>query len=497
MIQLPEIFETRMKALLGAEYDEFAASYEKTPLRGLRLNLLKIKCSDNDKTDGALPRQPHSLFEKSEAKTLIFGEAPPVFNDVNWCKYGLTFPDTIRPSKSIMYAGGVFYIQEPSAMCPVEVLAVQSGDRVLDMCAAPGGKSAQIAGHLQGRGLLVSNDASPSRSRALVKNLERAGVTNAIVLTEQPKKIAERFPAFFDRILVDAPCSGEGMFRRDPDAVKAYTANKPEACVLMQMEILHHAAALLKPGGRLVYSTCTFNPMENERVIAAFLEGHEDFSLVKIDHDALGISSGRADWVQNKQCDLSHTARLWPHLIDGEGHFVACLQKNADGLGNTSSYNNAALPSARRDKRDNARQSQKLPTEFAAFCKAYLPDLDLNHPIAIHGASLYIQPEPLDLKGLRVARSGWYVGDIIRGRFTPSQALAMGISRGDAKFSVDLSEADAWRYLRGESIHSDFDFAEATEKPWVLITHLGFPLGWAKWVQGRLKNQLPTGWVVK
>ena len=440
-MQLPEVFLARMKELLGAEYDDFLASYESPSLRGLRLNLLKSCYWDG------------------------FAD----FTTVPWCSEGFIVPEDIRPSKDILYRAGLFYIQEPSAMCPAQVLAAQPGERVLDICAAPGGKSAQIAGHMRGKGLLVANDASPSRCKALTKNLEMAGVTNAIVLAEQPKKLAERFPEFFDRILVDAPCSGEGMFRRDAEAVKAYTANKPEACMRMQREILHYAAHLLKPGGRLVYSTCTFNPMENEDVIAWFLAGHGDFSLVPIDHEVLGVAPGMAG--------LTHTARIWPHLASGEGHFVACLQKNGEAHSPANNY-----------------RAPKVPKEFAEFCGTYLKDFNLHRPIVKHGVSLYIQPTELDLAGLRVVRSGWYVGDISGGRFSPSQALAMGISPADAAYPVELSQDDAWRYLRGESIPAD---VALEGKPWVLICHLGFPLGWARLVQGRLKNSLPVGWVVK
>ncbi|MCL1878290.1 MAG: RsmB/NOP family class I SAM-dependent RNA methyltransferase, partial [Defluviitaleaceae bacterium] len=296
MIELPKIFKERVREMLGDEnVGHFFASYNNEAARGINLRI--GAGSDTTRTD------------------LI---------SVPWCeKTGRYYTDADeRPSKTIAYHAGLFYIQEPSAMCPAEVLGVSPGQKVLDICAAPGGKSVQIAGKLNGEGLLVSNDASASRSRALVKNLERAGVTNAIVLVEQPKKLATRFPQYFDRILVDAPCSGEGMFRRDHDAIKAYTANKPEACAAIQSEILRRAATMLKPGGRMVYSTCTFNRLENEDVIETFLKTHNHFSLLKIDHALLGIQAG---------FDLSgKTARIWPHLARGEGHFVALLEKIKD-----------------------------------------------------------------------------------------------------------------------------------------------------------------------
>lgn len=462
MIQPPEFFLSKMKDLLGAEYDAFYSSFADIPNRALRINKLKTCVNDFAKLFTATSGAPNMLS-----------------NSVPWCKEGFVFSDEIRPSKSLFYRAGLFYIQEPSAMCPVEVLGVKPSDRVLDLCAAPGGKSAQIAGFLAD-GLLVSNDASPGRSKALVKNLEMAGVTNAIVLTEMPKKIAERFPGFFDKVLVDAPCSGEGMFRRDADAVKAYTANKPDACVKMQREILYYAASMVKSGGRLVYSTCTFNPLENEGVIGWFLENNKNFKVVPINHKTLGVSAGRPEWAGKYTAEeLIGTARIWPHIANGEGHYIACLEKIADD--DTQNY--------------IKKTNERTPKEFTNFCKEFLKNFDL--PIVNHGTGLYAQPPVanIDLKGLRVARSGWYVGEVSNGRFIPSQALAMGIGVKDAVFSVELTIDDAWRYLKGETLATEM-VAVDKNKPWVLVSHSGFPLGWARLVQGRLKNHLPTGWVV-
>lgn len=433
MTSLPESFLSHIEKILPAdEYNAFIESHGNSPFRGIRKNLLK----PNTITGVPIP----------------------------WCKHGFIYNNDERPSKTVAYHAGLFYIQEPSAMCPAEVLGVEAGHIVLDLCAAPGGKSVQIAGHKPF--LLVSNDASPSRSRALVKNLERAGVTNAVVTTEQPKKLAERFAGFFDRILVDAPCSGEGMFRRDPDAVKAYTANKPSACAAVQQDILHYAAKMLKSGGRLVYSTCTFNSDENEGTIEAFLERHDDFFVVQIDHAALGVRSGLEP--------LPQTARIWPHLADGEGHFIALLEKK-DGETGAADFFGLNAP----------------PKEFSAFVDEFL---DMDFPkgnFVLHGINLYLQPLSLDLRGLRVARSGWHLGECTKGRFVPSQALAMGLRKEQAKYIAELCEEDAFRYLRGESLF----YSNDAKKPWILVCHDGHPLGWARLVQGRLKNNLPVGWV--
>ncbi|MCL2577703.1 MAG: RsmF rRNA methyltransferase first C-terminal domain-containing protein [Defluviitaleaceae bacterium] len=444
MIELPEIFLKRMKNLLNAEeFSAFCNAYENSPVRGIRYNALKIAKSSSS---------------------------------VPWCKNGFIYDSAERPSKTIAYHAGLFYIQEPSAMCPGEVLGVEPGDKVLDICAAPGGKSVQIAGHLQGQVLLVSNDASASRSRALVKNLERAGVTNAIVLTEMPQKLAARFPSFFDRILVDAPCSGEGMFRRDSDAVKAYTENKPEACAAVQKEILRHAASMLKPGGRMVYSTCTFNTQENEETIAAFLEKHEEFSLVKIEHQKLGVQKG---------IGITQAARIWPHLAQGEGHFIALMER--------------ALPSSNDTVVSDTRaifNKNKQPREFTEFCNEFLNISFDDKNFVLHGVNLYVQKIPIELKGLRVARSGWFLGEIKKNRFVPSQAMAMGLRKEQARYAVELSEQDAEKYLHGESLHFESPEKFPITKPWVLVCHENFPLGWARLVQGRLKNNLPVGWVI-
>ncbi|MCL2604593.1 MAG: RsmB/NOP family class I SAM-dependent RNA methyltransferase [Defluviitaleaceae bacterium] len=452
-MQLPETFLSRtreqMRAahIAGEDFSAFLTAYDEEPWRGVRVNQLKI-------TD-------------ENAYLFVIGDDHP-YTPIPWCKEGFAYREPLPLGQSLAYLQGLFYIQEPSAMSPASLLDAKPGERILDLCAAPGGKTTQIAGTMQGEGLFVANDASPTRAQALVRNIERAGVRNAIVLMEQPRKLAERFPAFFDRVLVDAPCSGEGMFRRDPDVLKAYTANKPEACAAIQSDILRYAAAMVKPGGRLVYSTCTFNTIENEEVIDKFLSSHNNFSLIK-------------------------TKRLWPHKDIGEGHFMAVLQKTRD-TADGGYIRRRNLCEANGD----AGKHYPLPVAnleiFSDFCRAYLTKEALSgHPV-MHNHNLYLQPEPLTLNGLRVARSGWHVGEISKERFIPSQALAMGLHITDARYAVDLTEANAWRYVRGESL--DYNKNDLPDKkPWVFVCHDTHPLGWARFVQGRLKNHLPVGWV--
>jgi len=464
----------QMNELLGNEFDAFLACYSEPSRRGLRLNLLK--------------------GSYDYVKSMGLSSLTPI----PWCSEGYIYPAEVRPAKSLLYNAGLFYIQEPSAMSPAAILRPQPGERVLDICAAPGGKSVQLAGYMQSRGVLVSNDISPSRSRALVKNLEMAGVTNAIVLTEKPNRLADRFTEYFDCILVDAPCSGEGMFRRDPDAAKAYTANKPESCASLQQDILRHAAKMLRPGGRMVYSTCTFNPLENEGTVTAFLSAHEDFKLLPIDHQGLGLSPGRGEWVggmgeNGTALALNYTARIWPHTAPGEGHFIALMGKEKKDAHHTMTGN------TKDAKKSLSHTHGKLPEEFIAFRDESLREsmlLDSSLMIHRHGDSLFLQPENIDLSGLRVARSGWLLGEVAKGRFVPSQALAMGITKNQASYAIDLSETEALRYLKGESLAVPEGFTPPPGKPWVLVCYGNFPLGWARLVQERLKNQLPTSWVV-
>lgn len=314
-VKLPLIFAERMKSLLGDEFEQFMKSYEQFPHAGLRVNTLKISMEQFDEI------------------------APFDLRPIPWCETGFYVPHGVKPGLHPYYHAGLYYIQEPSAMAPVELLQVEPGDRVLDLCAAPGGKTTQIAAKLQGKGVLVTNDIHAERTKALAKNVELYGVRNAVVLNESPERIANAFPHYFDKVLIDAPCSGEGMFRKDEDMVKSWEHHSVEKCVLMQRDILETAARLLAPGGTIVYSTCTFAPEENEAMIAEFLNVNSDF-VVKDIPEETGFAPGRPEWVRQMMPEKADeteavlgqthgTARLWPHLLEGEGHYVAVLQHRA------------------------------------------------------------------------------------------------------------------------------------------------------------------------
>ncbi|KAA8756119.1 MULTISPECIES: RsmB/NOP family class I SAM-dependent RNA methyltransferase [Paenibacillus] len=314
-VKLPLIFAERMKSLLGDEFEQFMKSYEQSPHAGLRVNTLKISMEQFDEI------------------------APFDLRPIPWCETGFYVPHGVKPGLHPYYHAGLYYIQEPSAMAPVELLQVEPGDRVLDLCAAPGGKTTQIAAKLQGKGVLVTNDIHAERTKALAKNVELYGVRNAVVLNESPERIANAFPHYFDKVLIDAPCSGEGMFRKDEDMVKSWEHHSVEKCVLMQRDILETAARLLAPGGTIVYSTCTFAPEENEAMIAEFLNVNHDFVVMNIPEET-GFAPGRPEWVRQMMPEKAEeteavldqtrgTARLWPHLLEGEGHYVAVLQHRA------------------------------------------------------------------------------------------------------------------------------------------------------------------------
>ncbi|USB32213.1 RsmB/NOP family class I SAM-dependent RNA methyltransferase [Paenibacillus sp. YPG26] len=505
-IQLPPAFLERMEKLLGDEYPAFLDSYQAPHYAGIRANLLKIN--------------------QAEFEQIV----PFPVRPIRWCGTGYYTEDGLKPGKHPYYHAGLYYIQEPSAMAPVEALGVQPGDRVLDLCAAPGGKSTQIAGKLQGTGVLVTNDISAERTKALAKNIELYGVRNAVVLNEAPDRIAKAFPHYFNRILIDAPCSGEGMFRKDADMVRQWEKHSVVKCEAMQKDILRSAAELLAPGGTIVYSTCTFAPEENEGMIAAFISRHPEFSIIPIPQE-WGISGGRPEWLKPEglteeeytaeaASETSKCGRLWPHLIEGEGHFVAVLRHNgAEAVPVEDSDTQAHLPEelllsgTRRPAKDkqSLRKKKGLPerTEpaeqemlgtWSSFAASNLKLESEGEPI-MFGGHVYLSPVAKEqLNGLKTVRPGWYVGTVKNGRFTPGHPLAAALRPEEAMRSLSLSseEGEAVRYLKGETLAISPDRIQCSEgvepKGYVLVCIDGYSAGWGKWLDGMLKNEYPAGW---
>ncbi|WP_330404424.1 RsmB/NOP family class I SAM-dependent RNA methyltransferase [Vallitalea okinawensis] len=447
---LPESYKEKMQELLGKEYEAYLDSFHQERYYGLRINTLKWSPMDFNR----------ELFE---------------CEPIPWCDEGLYYKKGYQPAKDPYYHAGLYYIQEPSAMSPAAILDVKPGDRVLDLCAAPGGKSTHLGSKLQGEGILVSNDISVSRTRALVKNIELAGIRNAIVTSEEPKKLVKAFEGYFDKILVDAPCSGEGMFRKEPGLIKSWEEFGVEHFAEIQRSILLQAAKMLKPGGQLLYSTCTFDPSENEGTIKAFLEEHPEFCLIPI-HKSGGIDDGQPEWV-NGPDELSYAARLWPHKIKGEGHFIAHMVKENAELKNNQISNNIKI-------------SHKELKDFYDFYETYM-EAKVPNELKVINDKVYRLPYDLpSLKGIRTLRQGWLLGELKKNRFEPSQAFAMGLRMEDVKLSVNMCRDDhrVIRYLKGETIEV------SGEDGWVLVGVDGFPLGWGKRIKGRVKNKYAKSW---
>ena len=396
---------------------------------------------------------------------------------VPWAKGCYFVEGDARPGLSPLHEGGLFYLQEPSALSAVSVLAPQPGERVLDLCAAPGGKSTQIAGLMQGRGLLVCNEPVPSRAQILSRNVERMGVRNAIVTSAMPAQLAPRFPAFFDRILVDAPCSGEGMFRRQPEARDEWSAGSPRGCADRQLEILEAAAKMLAPGGALVYSTCTFNDTENEGVLARFTAAHPEFALEAF--ELPGLPSGSRGYVH-----------LYPHEIRGEGHFVSLLRKAPDAPGapeNEEKPRRAVKPA--RGRGEQAKKAQQPAIAVPEDVLAPGVSFDRLHAA---GGSLWALPEGLDdlsrLDGLRVLRTGLLLAHAEGRRAEPDHALAMALTPCEAARTAELDEAQALAYQAGETLELG-----DLEPGYTLLTLRGVSLGFGKQAGGVMKNHYPKG----
>ncbi len=448
-MQLPKQFLDRMKVLLEDEFEDFIHSYDGSKYQGLRVNTLKISVEE---------------FLKISPFTL---------KPIPWTTDGFYYDEGERPAKHPYYHGGLYYIQEPSAMAPASVLGAFPGDKVLDLCAAPGGKTVQLAAKLSGVGILVTNDINFQRVKALVKNIELFGIKNAIVTNETPEKLKRYFLRYFDKILIDAPCSGEGMFRKDEKMVKSWERQGIEPYVLMQQAIMECVDDMLAAEGELLYSTCTFSPEENEGIIEEFISKHNDYVIHPISK-ALGFDEGRPQWIGGSQA-LKGSARLWPHKIEGEGHFLAWLKKeHGEPMGMNANYS----------------AEVKAPKVFSTFMEENL-NTQIEGIFEIHNDQLYLLPEGLpSLKGLKVLRSGWLLGTMKKDRFEPSQAMAMALSSRDAKRVVNLQAKDPMivKYLKGETLDIE------GEKGWTLVCVDHFPVGWAKQTETMLKNYYPPAW---
>ncbi len=450
-MRLPIAFAEKMKELLGEEYEAYEESFQKPHYTGLRVNTLKIS--------------PEEFLKVS----------PFELTRIPWTENGFYYDSKQQPAKHPYYFAGLYYIQEPSAMTPAAMLPIEEGDRVLDLCAAPGGKTTELAAKLKGTGVLVTNDISNSRAKALLKNVEVFGVRNAVVTNESPERLAESFEGYFDKILVDAPCSGEGMFRKDPSIIKSWEKYGVAHYNNLQKEIILHAARMLRPGGKLLYSTCTFSPEENEGTIKFLKEHYPEFQVLPLPMYE-GFDHGHPEWVDGSE-DIVNSIRLWPHRIKGEGHFIALLQKGNE---------------VNRRKVKTDLKPVKLSDEATAFLKE-VKVKSFRKNLELHGERLNSWPdEMVDLTGMRLMRTGMYLGDMKNKRFEPSQSLAVSLHQEEYPDCVAFSIEDerVIRYLKGETI----EIEDKKLKGYVLVCVDGYSLGWAKASKGSLKNKYHPGW---
>ena len=456
-------FEARERALLGARYDEVYRPQGEVR-RALTRNALRC----------------------SEARFLeLLG---PSVCRAPFCADSFYLLDgAVRPGRSPLYHAGAYYVQEASAAAPAPLLGVQPGQRVLDMCAAPGGKSAQLAGALGGRGLLVANEYDAARANILKSNLERMGVANAVVLNEAPARIAAALPGWFDRVLVDAPCSGEGMFRKEPQAVRQHSQALVQRCAALGAQILDAAAAALRPGGRLVYSTCTFAPEEDEAQVGAFLARHAEFFTVPC---SVGFGSpGEAARCGEHPFCAQHTRRIYP-CHGGEGHFMAVLEKSAAAPWPGPGRPHAARTAPRAARAERAGRGGTAAA--LAFLREYFPQLGAGpEALQTFGSAVHLLAPGAFPHGtqLRVVRAGVPVGKEEKGRFEPAHALFMAygaLCENREELQPGSPLCAAW--LRGEAIP-----AHTARAGWAAVTVAGLPLGFGKASGGMVKNRYPKG----
>ena len=457
-MKLPEYFDNYFKDLMKSdEYEHFKDSFDAKRVQGLRVNTLKIQNSE---------------FIRLSSMAL---------SSIPWITNGFYYEEGETPGKNSYYHAGLYYIQEPSAMMPGLVLSPNKGERVLDLCAAPGGKTTHLGCLMENTGLIVSNDISPKRVKPLAKNIALMGLTNTLVVNETPQRLSIVFPEFFDKILLDVPCSGEGTFRKDKDAIQNYTRFTSTECVAIQREIFQYAYEMLKPGGTLVYSTCTFNPDENERNMAVFIN---QYGLIADKLEPFGgWEHSRGEWTVNKDETMSNGLRLWPHKACGEGHFVFRLKKL--GESNLNERNN--LPSETVYTSSEAEGAARSFKEF----EAEHMNTDIHGSFHLSGNKLYRLPDGLsEIPRLRWETAGLYLGEHLKYGFEPSQALAMASEAGDFEKVVNLSREDhqVIRYLKGETLMQE------GKKGYTAICVDGFPLGWGKQENGGIKNLYQKGW---
>ena len=453
---LPKAFVARMRELLGPEAPAFLDSYGRPAQRAVRANPLKLDPAD-------LPG--------------LLGIDP---DPVPWCPEAFFLPQGVRVGDTLAHAAGLCYVQEPSALAVGAALDVRPGQRVLDLAAAPGGKTTLAAGRLGDRGVVVANEVQRGRVQALADNLDRWGSARTMLAAETVARLAERLPGAFDRVLLDAPCSGEGLFRRNPAAAAQWRPGHVRGSAERQRALLADAAALVRPGGVLVYSTCTFAPEENEQQVAGFLAAHPDWELLELPAHQ-GFTPGRPDWSADGLPELARTVRLWPHHLRGEGHFIAKLARpGSGGRLSTGPSPTGPLPAGPGAAR------QAVVDAWRGFAADALEEEPAG--VTVVGERAYLVPDPeVAGAGVRLVRPGLLAGRVRPGRFEPAHALAMAVGVATARRGRRLDDAEAAAWVRGEALgHQGPD-------GWMVVGWNGWPLGWGRAAGGSLKNHYPKG----
>ena len=472
-MELPLLFQNRMKELLGDEYEAYLASYDKPINKGLRVNPLK---ASNAEVLGLLERE---------------------LKPVPWSSLGFYYDEEdIRPGKSPYFEAGLYYIQEPSAMsvaevafealCKIRPAAKDGCDglKVLDLCAAPGGKTTYMAALMKDKGLLVANEINPGRAQILAQNVERMGLSNTMVVSEDPRDLSKRFEDYFDLIIVDAPCSGEGMFRKEEDALTMWSIDNVNLCADRQKMILEEARKMLRSGGAIVYSTCTFAYEEDEGMVENFLKENEDLEI---------MTSSYSKFFAPGLGQAKDAMRLFPHKIDGEGHFACVLKDKTPAPGEEAETCESSKKSGKKKDGDkNTKAMADLAYEFLEKMvdEDTLEDIRQKDVVAF-GENLYAMPCHIKMDRLKVLRAGLELGNVTKGRFTPSHALALHLKGQSVKMKVSFP-ADSKEindYLKGLTISCNDDINDG----WILVCADGYPIGWGKKTGNTIKNHYPKG----
>jgi NOL1/NOP2/sun family putative RNA methylase len=466
-----------MQHLLGDEADALLRALRQEAVTGLRVNTLKLSAQEfqNIWESGVRHWEVGS-------KDVALAPTPYPLSPISWCPTGFVLPANTGAGKHPYHAAGLYYLQEPSAMAVAEALGPKANELILDLAAAPGGKTTHITALTQNKSIIVANEISQARTQALAENLGRTGATHTVITNEEVSRLAKHWGAIFDRVLLDAPCSGEGMFRKSKEALEMWSETTVLGCAKRQASLIDEAAKLVKPGGYLVYSTCTFAPEENEYVIAGFLKKHSEFELCKL--ELPGTSHGRPDWLPRElhQPELVNTTRLFPHQVSGEGHFVAKLQK--------TSGENINVKTA-----DFHPVSKEVEKKWLEFCRTTFASPPFNdRQLTMFGDKLFAVPEGVPhLRGIKALRTGVWLGGFQgvgqKMRFEPSHTLALAVTQDEVGARLELPPHDASlkHYLQG------YELENSGDDGWLLVTVSGFALGWGRRSKNIVKNAYPKG----